>query len=61
MKPMNYRHTYVIRNALKLTYGNLGPKTFSGGETPGPHLKCTPIQKSWLRLCIIQFRLWSAG
>ena len=37
---MNYRHTYLSRNALKLTYGNLGSKKFPGegrnpAKTPG--------------------------
>ena len=45
-KPMNYRHTYLARNALKLTYGNLGSKKFSGGETPGPPFKVHPPAKN---------------
>ena len=35
-KRMNWRHIYLIRNALKLTYGNLVLKNVSGGYTPGP-------------------------
>jgi hypothetical protein len=38
-KPMNYRLTYLARNALKLTYGNLGSRKFSRGETPRPPFK----------------------
>ena len=41
-KPMNYRLTYLARNALKLTYGNLGSKKFSRGETLGPPFKVHP-------------------
>ena len=36
VKPMNQRHIYLTRNALKLPYGNLGSKICFGGETPGP-------------------------
>jgi len=32
--PVNYGHTYLVRNALKLMYGNLGSQFFSGGQTP---------------------------
>ena len=44
-KPINYRHTYLARNALKLTYGNLGSKKFSRGETPGPPFNVHPTPK----------------
>ena len=43
-KPMNYRHTYLARNALKLTYGSLGSNKFSRGNTPGPPFKVHPSQ-----------------
>jgi len=35
-KQMNYRHTYLARNALKLAYGDLGPNKFSGVKPKEP-------------------------
>jgi hypothetical protein len=39
MKPMTYRQSCLIRNALKLTYGSLGTNKFPEEETTGPLLK----------------------
>ena len=33
---MNYRHTYLVRNALKLTYSNLAFQKMSGGVPLDP-------------------------
>ena len=44
-KLMNYRHTYLASYALKLLYGNLGSKKFSGGETPESPFKVHPQPK----------------
>ena len=46
---MNLRHIYLIRNALKLTYGNLVLKNFSGGYTPGPPPSGEPRLTRWGR------------
>ena len=37
-KGSNYIANLVLRNALKLTYGDVEMQKFSGGETPGPPL-----------------------
>ena len=40
---MKLRYIYLIRNVLKLTYGNLGPKNFFPGvKPPDPHPKGRP-------------------
>jgi hypothetical protein len=41
---MNYRHTYLASYALKLLYGNLGSKKFSG-KTPESPFKVHPQPK----------------
>jgi hypothetical protein len=45
-KLMNYRHTYLASYALKLLYGNLGSKKFSGGQTPEFPFKVDPPAKN---------------
>jgi hypothetical protein len=45
-KLMNYGHTYLASYALKLLYGNLGYKKFSGGETHESPFKVHPPAKN---------------
>jgi hypothetical protein len=46
--------TKLIRNALKLIYGNLGSKNVLVEKPKVPNLECTPSQKFWLRLCMLK-------